>query len=270
VTPPSVQDVAIAAACAGGRVLMELRRETLEVSLKDARANLVTSADLRAQAAVTAVLREAFPDHAVVGEEGTVGDPNTEQVWFVDPLDGTTNYAHGLPFFDVSVALRDRTGTVCGVVCDPYHDELFVASRGAGATLNGRPLSVSAVDRLDRALVVTQAQSSDPEVIGAFARLLEALMNASRGVRFPGAPALVLCAIAAGRLEAYCERDMDPWDISAGTLILEEAGGRMTRFDGTPVESVEPADVVATNGRIHVELVDALATLEARERTEAA
>ena len=148
----------------------------------------------------------------------------------------------------------------CGVVYDPHHDDLYAAERGAGATLDGVPLRVSAVDRLDRALVVAQAQSSDPAVLREFAALVELLMNAARGLRFPGAPALVLALIAAGRLEAYCERAMDPWDIAAGQLLLEEAGGRLTRFDGAAPTTGETGDVVATNGRIHDEL---LRTLEA-------
>jgi len=252
--------VAAAAARAGGRVLMQMRHEALTVDLKDARANLVTSADVRSQAAIAAVIREAFPGHAVVGEEGTVGDPGAEHVWYVDPLDGTTNYAHGLPFFCVSVAHHVAGEPACGVVYDPHHDDLYAAERGAGATLDGVPLRVSAVDRLDRALVVAQAQSSDPAVLREFAALVELLMNAARGLRFPGAPALVLALIAAGRLEAYCERTMDPWDIAAGQLLLEEAGGRLTRFDGAALTAGETGDVVATNGRIHDEL---LRTLEA-------
>jgi myo-inositol-1(or 4)-monophosphatase len=259
VTAGALEEVAIAAARAGGGVLMEQRAEALEVDLQAARANLVTAADLRSQAVITGVIREAFPDHAVVGEEGTAGDPASEHLWFVDPLDGTTNYAHGLPFFCVSVALRADGEPVCGVVYDAYHDELYAATRGGGATRDGTSLRVSDVDRLDRSLVVAQAQSSDPAVIREFAELVELLANAARGVRFPGAPALVLALIAAGRLEAYCERAMDPWDIAAGQLILEEAGGRMTRFDGETLGRTASADVVASNGRIHDELLAALA-----------
>lgn len=251
--------VAIKAARAGGRVLSDGLHRDPEATLKDSRANVVTWADVRSQEAIVSVIRDAFPDHGIVGEEGTTGDADAEHVWFVDPLDGTSNYANGWPFFGVSVALRSAGQTVCGVVYDPYHDELFAAAPGGGATRNGEPLSVSDVDQLDRALVVVQAQSDDPAVIREFAQLVELVMNVARGVRFPGAPALVLCAVAAGRLTAYCERYMDPWDIVAGGLILEEAGGRLTRFDGQAVRSTEPADVVATNGPIHDELLAALA-----------
>jgi myo-inositol-1(or 4)-monophosphatase len=233
----------------------------LEVGYKDARANLVTAADREAQRAVTAMILATFPHHLVNGEEGTAGDPGSSHVWYVDPLDGTTNYAHRLPFFCVSVALRAHGRTVAGAVHDPLHDELYAAGAEGGATLNGKPLRVSPVDRLDRSLVVAQAQTVDPDEIRAYARLVERLMSVAGGVRSLGSPALTLCAIAAGRLEAYCEYAMDPWDITAGQLILEQAGGRLTLFDGRPHESADRVDVVASNGHIHPELITALKDL---------
>ena len=255
--------LAVAAARAGGAVLMKrLRAGTdLEVGYKDARANLVTAADREAQRAVTAMILATFPHHLVNGEEGTAGDPGSSHVWYVDPLDGTTNYAHGIPFFCVSVALRAHGRTVAGAVYDPLHDELYAAAAGGGATLNGAPLRVSPVDRLDRSLVVAQAQTVEEDEIRAYARLVERLMSVTGGVRSLGSPALTLCAIAAGRLEAYCEYAMDPWDIAAGQLILEQAGGTLTLFDGRPHQSADRADVVASNGHIHQELITALKDL---------
>jgi myo-inositol-1(or 4)-monophosphatase len=255
--------LATAAARAGGAVLLKRLRAgaDLEVGYKDARANLVTAADREAQRAVTALILATFPRHLVNGEEGTAGSPGSSHVWYVDPLDGTTNYAHGIPFFCVSVALRAHGRTVAGAVYDPLHDELYAAAAGGGATLNGAPLRVSPVSRLDRALVVAQAQTVDPDEIRAYARLVERLMSVTGGVRSLGSPALTLCAIAAGRLEAYCEYAMDPWDIAAGQLILEQAGGRLTLFDGRPHESVDRVDVVASNGHIHPQLISALADL---------
>ncbi len=256
--------VAIAAARAGAAELTAVRGGDLRIDYKDGRANLVTVADLRSQQAITDVILSAFPSgHAIDGEEGAAGDPDAGHVWYVDPLDGTANYAHGLPFFCVSVALRtagERTTgqTIAGVVYDPVHDEMFAAAQGDGATLNGRGLSVSAVTRLDRALVVAQAQSVDVAEIRAYADLVERLMNAAGGVRSLGSPALTLCAIAAGRLEAYCEHAMDAWDIAAGQLIVEEAGGTLTTFDGSPHRSADRADVVASNGLVHTELLTAL------------
>jgi len=247
--------IAEAAARAGGEVLIRRLREgaDLEIGYKDARANLVTEADRESQRAVAATILTAFPDHAVNGEEGTAGNFDAASVWYVDPLDGTTNYAHGVPFYCVSVALRSGGKTVAGAVYDPVRDELFAA-----ATLNSRPLHVSDVTRLDRALVVAQAQTVDADEIHAYAALVERLMSVCGGVRSLGSPALTLCAIAAGRLEAYCEYTMDAWDILAGGLILAEAGGKLTLFNGRPHDSTERADVIASNGHVHAELIAAL------------
>jgi myo-inositol-1(or 4)-monophosphatase len=252
-------EVAIAAARAGAAELTAARGGDLRIDYKDARANLVTVADHRSQQAITDLILTAFPSgHAIDGEEGTAGDPDAGHVWYVDPLDGTTNYAHGIPFFCVSIALRTGGQTTAGVVYDPVHDEMFAAARHHGATCNGEELRVSGVTRLDRALVVAQAQSVDAAEIRAYAGLVERLMNAAGGVRSLGSPALTLCAIAAGRLEAYAEHAMDAWDIAAGQLILEESGGTLTTFDGTAHRSADRADVVASNGLIHQELLSVL------------
>jgi len=257
-------EVAEAAARAGGAVLTRYLREPadLEIGYKDARANLVTAADRESQRAVTETILTAFPGHAIDGEEGTAGDFDATDVWYVDPLDGTTNFTHGVPFFCVSVALRSNARTVAGAVYDPGRDEMFVAALGGGATLNGTPIGVSGIARLDRSLVVAQAQTVDPVEIRAYARLVERLMSVAGGVRSLGSPALTLCAIAAGRLEAYCEYTMDAWDILAGQLILAEAGGTLTLFDGRPHVTADRADVVASNGYIHAELIDALRGLD--------
>jgi myo-inositol-1(or 4)-monophosphatase len=261
VNPAAALEAATAAARAGGRVLMEARRD-LQVSEKAGRADLVTTADVASQRAVAGVLLDAFPDHAVVGEEGTAGDREAASVWYVDPLDGTTNYVHGLPFFGVSVALCSHGQAACGVVYDPLHEELYQATAGGGARCNGERLSVSGTVRLDRALVCAMAQSSDPAVIAEFARLYETIMTQAQGVRHLGAPSLVLCAVSAGRLDAYVERAMDPWDILAGSLILAEAGGRVSRFDGSVPDPAERFDVVASNGAVHEQLVAVLAAAQ--------
>jgi myo-inositol-1(or 4)-monophosphatase len=257
-------EVAEVAARAGGTVLSRWLRggSDLEIDYKDARANLVTAADRESQRAVTDTILTAFPGHAIDGEEGSAGNLDATDVWYVDPLDGTTNFTHGLPFFCVSLALRSHARTVAGAVYDPLHDEMFVGVLGGGATLNGVPIGVSDIARLDRALVVAQAQTVDLGEIRAYARLVERLMSVSGGVRSLGSPALTLCAIAAGRLEAYCEYTMDAWDILAGQLILAEAGGTLTLFDGRPHVTADRADVVASNGYIHADLIDALRGLD--------
>ena len=253
--------VAEEAARAGGKVVLRrLHDADLRVAYKDGRANIVTIADTESQRAVCGVIAGAFPDHAIIGEEGTSGGTGTDTAhsWYVDPLDGTTNYAHGLPFFCVSVALRSHGATVAGAVFDPLHDELYSAARSEGAFVNGTPLRASAVTRLDRALVVAQAQTVDDGEIRAYAALVDRLMRVAGGVRSLGSPALALCSIAAGRLEAYCEYGMDAWDILAGQLILQEAGGRLSTFSGSPHATAERADIVASNGHIHDELITAL------------
>jgi myo-inositol-1(or 4)-monophosphatase len=257
-------EVAVAAARAGAAELRAARDGDLEIAYKDERANLVTVADRRSQEAITRVILGAFPGHAVDGEEGMAGDPPAAHVWYVDPLDGTTNYAHGVPFYCVSIALRVAGETTAGVVYDPVRDEMFAAEKGGAgllkgqALLNGQALRVSGVSRADRALVVAQAQTSVPAEIRAYAGLVEALTLVCGGVRAFGSPALTLCAIACGRLDAYCEHAMAAWDIAAGQLILEQAGGTLTTFTGAPHRSAEPADVVASNGLIHGELVEVL------------
>ena len=257
-------EVAEAAARMGGAVLTRFLRDEdeLEIGYKDARANLVTAADRESQRAVTETILTAFPNHAVDGEEGTTGSLDAADVWYVDPLDGTTNFTHGLPFFCVSVALRSRGTTVAGAVYDPLHDEMFVGVRAGGATLNGAPIGVSDIARLDRALVVAQAQTVDQDEIRAYALLVERLMSVAGGVRSLGSPALTLCYIAAGRLDAYCEYAMDAWDILAGQLILAEAGGLLTLFDGQPHATADRVDVVASNGYIHPVLIEALRGLD--------
>jgi myo-inositol-1(or 4)-monophosphatase len=264
-------EVAAAAARAGGAALLARRGERLDIEYKDARANLVTIADRESQRAIADTILTAFPGHAVDGEEGTAGNQDSADVWYVDPLDGTTNFTHGLPFSCVSVALRSSEApgsggaTVAGAVYDPLRDEMFVAARGGGATLNGSPVGVSDVARLDRALVVAQAQTVDPGEIRAYALLVERLMSVTGGVRSLGSPALTLCYIAAGRLDAYCEYAMDAWDILAGQLILAEAGGLLTLFDGRPHDTAARVDVVASNGYIHAALIDALRGLDQEE-----
>jgi myo-inositol-1(or 4)-monophosphatase len=250
VTAETGREVAIAAARAGGAVLAATDRATLDITLKDARVDLTTSADLASQAAVVDVLRGAFPEHTVVGEEGTVPGGDGAHIWYVDGLDGTSNFANGIPWYCVSVALRVDDEVLAGAVFDPVHDDLFAAGRGLGATVNGTPLRVSPEAELRRAIVATQIQTSDAGRIGEFVGDMERLMNAAGGVRFMGAPALLLAHIAAGHLTAYCERAMPPWDISAGQLLVEEAGGRVSDRRGVRIASAAVTDIVASNGGI--------------------
>ncbi|HSK58159.1 MAG TPA: inositol monophosphatase family protein [Actinomycetospora sp.] len=252
-------DTAERAARAGGAVLLEHRGRVHDVRLKDARVDVTSSADLAAQDAVTAAIHAEHPDHVVIGEEssGSAADAGGELRWWVDPLDGTRNYLHGVPFFAVAVSATVAGEAVAAAVYDPLRDELYRAVRGGGATCNGHPLQVASTARAAEALVVVQAQSADPAVIAEFSRLMRAMLTVSAGVRFPGAPALVLAHVAAGHYTAYVERDMDPWDVAGGRLLVEEAGGRVTDFAGCARDASTRHDLVASNGLVHDELVAA-------------
>jgi myo-inositol-1(or 4)-monophosphatase len=262
---PLVDDavaVAAGAARAGGSVLLGMDRTTLEVTVEDSGADITTSADHASQAAIVADLRATFPDHVIVGEEGTEPGADPAHVWYVDGLDGTSNYATGIPWYAVSVALRCREHgpdeVVAGAVYDPVHDQLYCAGRGTGATVNGEPLAVSADAPLRRAVVATQIKSADPARIAHHAASVARLLTTAGSVRSPGAPALIMAHIAAGHYGAYVEREMPAWDVSAGQLLVEEAGGRVTDTRGLRIATADVTDVVASNGAIHDELLDVL------------
>ncbi|HET6662941.1 MAG TPA: inositol monophosphatase family protein [Acidimicrobiales bacterium] len=262
-------DTAVAAARAGGAVLVEGLRRPKQVELKSERASIVTWADVTAQAAIIAVIDERFPDHAVLAEEdhpddGEVDVAGPPVTWLIDPLDGTSNYAHGVPFACTSVAVRDADGLAAGAIFDPFRQELFTAMRGGGAWLGGERLAVSAVDSPSRALVCTGIQSDDPDEIAAFGRRIVALSRHCRAVRCVGSPALCLAYVATGRIDAFLERDATfAWDVGAGALLITEAGGRIEDLDGGPL-NLGPglANVLASNGGIHAALADIVRTAE--------
>jgi myo-inositol-1(or 4)-monophosphatase len=252
---------AVAAVRAGGAVLVDGLRRPKQVELKSRRASIVTWADVTAQAEILGVIRDRFPGHAVLAEEdhadadsvAGAGAADAPVTWLVDPLDGTSNYAHGVPFACTSVGVRDADGLAAGAIFDPFRGELFTAARGGGAWLGDERLAVSAVDSPGAALVCTGIQSDDADAIAAFGRRIVALSRACRGVRCVGSPALCLAYVAAGRIDAFLERDATfAWDVGAGALLITEAGGRIEDLDGGPV-NLGPglANVLASNGRIH-------------------
>lgn len=250
--------VAERAARAGGAVLLEYQDKILEVTLKDARVDVSSSADLAAQEAVIASIRAERPDDVVLGEEDApdTSHPVEGLCWWVDPLDGTRAFIDGFPWFATAVSVTLDGDPVVAAVYDPLRDELFAATRGGGATCNGRPLQVSSAAHAAEVVVVVQAQSSDPAVIAEFARLMRAMLTVSGGVRFPGAPALVMAHIAAGHLGGYVERAMAPWDVAGGRLLIEEAGGRVTDFAGERRDASTRYDIVASSGGdVHDEIV---------------
>jgi myo-inositol-1(or 4)-monophosphatase len=253
----AAREVAIAAAKASGSLLRERMDSIREVRHKGA-VDIVTDVDIQSEQQVLAALRAAFPSHTVVGEEGgarTGSDPRFR--WFVDPLDGTTNYAHGFPFFCVSIGLEIDADLRLGVVYSPCLDELFIAEAGQGGTLNGRPIGVSPVVDLQDALLAT----GFPYDRGQFSRALrsfESMSLRSQAVRRVGSAALEMCYVACGRLDGYWEHSVQAWDLAAGALLVREAGGRVTATDGGPFQ-LEAGQVLATNGSIHEAMRDILA-----------
>lgn len=251
---------AIELAGAAGEVLNRYASEDKRIELKG-RANLVTVADRESEALIVGRIRERYPEHAILAEESGLleaAGSSPEHRWIIDPLDGTTNYAHQYPMYSVSVALESNREIVCGAVYDPVRDEMFAASRGAGATLNGEPIRVSAVPTLGEALLLTGFPYSMEERISNALGLFREFLLKSQAVRRGGSAALDLCHLAMGRCDGFWELDLHPWDTAAGSLILEESGGRISRFDGGAFR-VESLEIVASNGRVHEAMLRAIA-----------
>ena len=248
-------DTALEAARAGGEVLRRSLGAIESVRYKGP-FDLVTAADEESERVVTGILRAAYPTYGIQAEEGGRTEGAADARWLVDPLDGTTNYAHGLPIFAVSIALEREGRVVLGVVYNPATEELFVAERGAGATLNGQPLAVSATAALDRALLVTgfpYDRAAAPPALELWSRF--SLLT--QGMRRSGAAALDAAYVAAGRFDGYYERGIYPWDIAAASLMVEEAGGRVTDYRGGPID-LDGREIVASNGILHAALLEVM------------
>jgi myo-inositol-1(or 4)-monophosphatase len=226
--------------------------------------DLVTEVDRACETAILDTLRARFPEHDIVSEETVLPRTGARHVWYCDPLDGTTNYTHGYPFFCASVALAVDGELVAGAVFDPIKDELFTGERGAGAYRNGTRLRVSSTSNLLRSLLVTGFPYDLRADLEANLRLFNRFMAYARAIRRDGAAALDLCYLAAGRVDGFWEVRLNPWDVMAGCLLIEEAGGRVSRFDGSPI-GMAADEVLATNGPLHPAMLGVL-----REESEAA
>jgi myo-inositol-1(or 4)-monophosphatase len=237
--------------------------------------DLVTEADRASEALIKQRLAERFPEHGIYGEEGTRERLSSEYRWYVDPLDGTTNFAHGFPIFCVLLGLEKRSPglaededgeMVAGVTYDPLRDELFVAERGKGAWLNGKRISVSKTKKLQESLTATgfpsQKRHRSPNV-----HFYHEITLRSHGVRRAGAAGIDLAYVACGRLDGFWEFKLNPWDTSAGYLLIEEAGGTVTHFDGGKF-TLDSREVLATNGLIQGEMVEIFETLFAGQDLE--
>jgi myo-inositol-1(or 4)-monophosphatase len=225
--------------------------------------DLVTEVDMAVEQAFRAMIAERFPDHQILAEEmGGAAAVPSGPCWVFDPIDGTSNYAHGLPIFCASLALEMNGVAEVAAIYDPTRKELFTAERGGGAFLNGQPLRVSAAARLVDAMLVTgfpyDVHTRVDEIVGLFG----AFVGQARAVRRLGSAAIDLCYVAAGRLDGFWETDLHAWDIAAGALIVAEAGGRVTRTDGNLYTS-RGGDVLATNARLHDAMLEVIATFRA-------
>lgn len=247
---------AIAAATEVGRLLLRRFRTGVSVRRKGV-ADIVTATDVEAQALVVRRLRRAFPDHGILAEEGLDTTRGAEWRWILDPLDGTKNFARGIPTFCVSLAAERRGRVELGVVHDPVQAETFVGVRRAGAWCNGTRIRVSRVTEFRSAFLATGCPHRVGKFMASIGLTFGRFASRTLGVRSRGAGALDLCYVACGRLDGYWELDQSPWDIAAGALIVEEAGGRMSDFRGEPF-SIYAGETVASNGRIHADMVRVL------------
>jgi len=256
-------NIAIRAARRAGEVIIRgmNRIHRLEVRAKGQN-DFVSEIDTQAEAAILDVVRRSYPDHAVLAEEsghsgGRPGEEESEFTWIVDPLDGTTNYLHGFPQFAVSIGIRRRGRMEHGVVYDPLRQELFTASRGEGAQLDGRRIRVSAQVGLERSLIGTGfPYRSNLQWLDAYMDMFKAVTRSTAGIRRPGAAALDLAYVAAGRLDAFWEFGLSPWDTAAGILLITEAGGMVSSLTGE--EYQDQGHILAGTPKVHAPLLELL------------
>jgi myo-inositol-1(or 4)-monophosphatase len=239
----------------GGALLYEKFKLRIGFTYKGD-ADLVTEADKAAEKLITDRIRQQFPGHDLFGEEGTRTNNGSDYRWYIDPLDGTTNFAHGFPVFCVSLGLEFKGERIAGVLYDPTRDELFAAERGSGTYLNGKRVSVSKVDNLAECLTGTGFPShkrhKNPNIF-----FYHVITLRTHGVRRAGSAALDLASVACGRLDAFWEFNLNPWDTAAGSVLVEEAGGKITCFDGSPW-LLDSKETLATNGIVHQDFIDVI------------
>ncbi len=259
------------AALAAGAVLRQNYSKPHQITMKGA-IDPVTESDLQSQELIIALIRQRFPKHGILAEE-TTGDveppPSAASSgpaweadpapyrWIIDPLDGTVNFAHGYPAFCVSIAFEAAGRLEYGVIYDPLRDELFEARRGGGARLNGQPIKVSTIDRLDRALVATGFPYDIRERLAETLGRMERILGKVQGLRRGGSAALDLCYVACGRFDGFYEENLKPWDTAAGIVIISEAGGRVTTLDGGEYDIYSP-NILASNGFLHNKIMACL------------
>lgn len=249
---------AIETARDAGQILLEKFGRKINIT-KKGDINLVTEADLASEALIIERIKSYYPKHSILAEEAgnavIIGGENTWK-WIIDPLDGTTNYAHGYPCFCVTIALEHEGEIVLGVTFDPTRNELFAAERGRGATLNNKPIRVSETEEMGNALIVT-GFPYDFKDRADFARHFEDMLLSTRGVRRDGSAAIDMAYVACGRFDGFWEEGLNPWDVAAGVLLIEEAGGQVSYYNGSKFSIYTPP-IAASNGLIHDQMLKIL------------
>ena len=255
-TPSAFEQVACDAAKSAGRLIREhfSEKKPISVEMKGLH-DFVTAVDREAEAAVLGHLMEHFPDHTVMAEEGSPEAAAADYRWIVDPLDGTTNFIHGVPVFAVSVALEDREGLVAGVIHDPLRDETFHACRGGGARMNGEPIRCSRPAGAHEALIATGFPFRELSRVDRYLKAFEAFIRTTAGLRRAGSACLDLAYTACGRYDGFWEIGLSRWDIAAGTLIVREAGGKVTDIVGGDTQ-LDTGDIVAAGEQFHATLLE--------------
>lgn len=254
-------DLAIRAAREAGAIIQDFAAHRFEITHKGP-INLVTEADLASEHHIKQMISACYPDHRILAEEsGLSHHAEADYCWIIDPLDGTTNFAHGFPCYAVSIGVEHKGEIIAGVVFDPTRDELFAAERGAGATLNDRKISVSKVSEMERALLVTGFPYDVRERMDFFIPGWRTFLARAQSVRRLGAAAIDMAYVACGRMDGFWEWGLNPWDCAAGWLLVEEAGGKLTKTDGDAFDMFLP-DMACTNGLIHEQMLAVLAEVK--------
>jgi len=252
----NVYQTAIAAAYQAGQILMSHFGRLKHIQ-KKGMIDLLTEADLASEKAIKQIIQKQFPDHGIIAEESGISKSETPYQWIIDPLDGTTNYAHQIPIFAVSIAFVIDQKPVVGVVFNPVAQDLFVAVKDKGATYNNHPMSVTDTKKLSDSVLVTGFPYNLCEIIDPLMTRFSSCLQASQAVRRLGAAALDLCYVASGRFDAFWEQNLKPWDTAAGMLIAQEAGALITNFSNKPFH-YNMSEIVASNGHIHQDLLQCL------------
>ena len=219
--------------------------------------DLVTEADTESEKQIMETIRQAFPDHAILAEESGANRGTAEYQWLIDPLDGTTNYVHQLPFFTIAIALSVRGNIELGLILNPMDGELYAAIAGKGATLNGKPIKVSSTASVSDSLLVTGFPYDFNEIVEPAMKRFSVCQQASQGVRRLGSAALDMCYLACGRFDGFWEQNLKPWDKAAGAVVAAEAGAVITNFSNQPF-SMDQNEILITNGKIHEEMLSLL------------